>query len=137
MTNYFRPVDGDQVLPDRIEQGKSWRNISFPPAATIEDYKGQGLYLEVDDTPPITNAQELVLEREYPDHINKTAIRVFKAVDRDPMEVWEEEMAAFDQVMPRPTEDLWDAIGIDKCSDEFVKAQFKAKKAKRAEKPTG
>lgn len=71
MTNVFRPVDGDSVLPDRIFQGQNWRNIQFGAAATVIDYANAGLYLEVGTKPAHDQYSRAVVSAETANHISK------------------------------------------------------------------
>ena len=50
-------------------------------------------------------------------------------------ELWEHEMMMSDSLMPRPIEDIWDAIGIANCVSEYVTANYHAKNILRCSKP--
>ena len=81
-TNVFRPVDDGVVLPDRIYQGKPWRNISFGVNATTDEYAGHGLYLEVGEKPTPTQFQNVVLVSEMADHTTKTVVLTWELQDK-------------------------------------------------------
>lgn len=89
MTNIFRPVDNDIVLPDRILQGQSWRNISFGANATPVDYGNHGLYLEVGAKPTHDQYQNVELASETINHNTKEIELSWLVQDKTPEQVAE------------------------------------------------
>jgi len=78
----FRPIDDGVLLPDRIYQGKSFRNISFGVNASIADYAKEGLYRENGTKPEATNLQTVNLVSEVVNHPRKEVDLTFEIVDK-------------------------------------------------------
>jgi hypothetical protein len=136
MVNFFRPVDGDVVGTERVAQGHSWKNISFSKNATPEDYQNRGLYLEIADKPTIDDSQYLEQTGEIINHVSKTVTLQFTIRDKDPLRVWENEMARLDtEAIPRWFEDhlIADHKGI--TDSPFLQEKLDRKLLKRAQKP--
>jgi hypothetical protein len=85
--NVFRPVNDSVVLPERIMQGKPWRNISFGKNASIAQYAKAGLYLEVAYKPVISKFQEIVKVGEVINHTTKTVTIQWEVIDLPPERV--------------------------------------------------
>ncbi len=88
-TEVFRPVDDGVVLPDRIMQGKPWRNIGFGINSTIADYAKEGLYREVGEKPVPTSIQKVVLISEVADHPTKTVVLTWELQDKSSEQIVE------------------------------------------------
>lgn len=87
MTNIFRPIDGETILPDRILQGQPWGNISFGVNATIADYQAKGLYWETGDKPAYTKYQYLSAVTETINHIDKEVELTWTVLDKTQAEI--------------------------------------------------
>lgn len=82
MSNIFRPVSDNIILPDKIYQGQSWRNISFGSNATVEEYGQHGLYLEVGVKPIYTSIQNISSVIETIDHTLKQILLTWDVTDK-------------------------------------------------------
>jgi len=71
MTNVFRPVDGETILPARIAHGKGWRNHLFSKNTSVAEYQKCGLYLEVGEKPTPGLYEVVKLQSESIDHTRK------------------------------------------------------------------
>ena len=87
MSYVFRPVDDETILPERIFQGKPWRNISFGTNASVEDYQKNGLYVEVGAKPAFTKYQKCTLVGQVINHFRKEIELQWEITDLSPERV--------------------------------------------------